>query len=144
MWVNPLNSNKVAIPFQKSKGQKWSSYSGNCWALYMKALTDHWKHYQEVELSVRAKRPMLVLPAIWVCASVFLHLLPHSHPIIYKSDCQMLCTFHHIVVDMVFFWTILYFPWYKLLTVKQTLYHICCSILGMVSVLGGQGKFHKI
>lgn len=150
MEKSPRNANgsfrlkSTAVPFQKPKGRKCTSYTGNCWALCVKVLKDHCKQYQQIELPKRAKRPTLVLSAIWVCASILLHLLPHSHSTTYKSDSQMLCTFDHIVVDTAFTWTILFFPWYKLLTVKQTLHHICCSFLEMVSFLCGQSNFYII
>ena len=76
------------------------------------------------------------------CARILLQLLPHSCSTVYKSDSQMLCTFYHIVVDTPFSWTILFFPWCKLLTVKQTLHHICRSFLEMVSFLCGQSNFY--
>lgn len=50
MQMDPLSSNPLAVPFKKSKGRKWTSYTGNCWSLCMKALKDHWKHYQQIEL----------------------------------------------------------------------------------------------
>lgn len=142
--MDPLSSNPLAVPFQKSKERKCTSYTGNCWSLCMKALKHHWKHYQQIELPKRAKRPTLVLSAIWVCARILLHLLPHSGSTVYKSDSQMLCTFYHIVVDTAFSWTILFFPWCKLLAVTQTLHHICCSFLEMVSFLCGQSNIYII